>query len=225
VTKASDNAFPSILITESAEPSAPAAGKQRLYIDSTTKRLKRTNSSGADVNVDLPGGSAFPASPATGDLFDRTDLGLIFFWDGTRWLSRDLYQTPFLFTTGVSVPISATANNATRMPAPALQGGSDIWIVTHSVRFVVNSGGTALGASHKWVGTPHTYDSALSAANITTVNIDSGSSAVYRLIDTAIGALMNNGSAKYALMTTWTKTGTPGTLDMMEALSYRIVAT
>lgn len=52
---ASDNAFPSLLITEGTEPSAPAAGKQRLYIDSTTHKLKRTDSSGTDVTIE--GGS------------------------------------------------------------------------------------------------------------------------------------------------------------------------
>ena len=49
--KASDNAFPSILITEGTEPSAPAAGKQRLYIDSTTHVLMLTNSSGTETAV------------------------------------------------------------------------------------------------------------------------------------------------------------------------------
>lgn len=49
MTKASDNAFPSVLITEGTEPAAPAAGKQRVYIDSTTHRLKTTDSSGTDV--------------------------------------------------------------------------------------------------------------------------------------------------------------------------------
>lgn len=52
MTKASDNAFPSILITEATEPSAPAAGKQRLYIDSTTHLLKATNSSGTDRTIE-----------------------------------------------------------------------------------------------------------------------------------------------------------------------------
>ena len=51
MTKASDNAFPSILITEGTEPSAPAAGKQRLYIDSTTHVLMLTNSSGVESAV------------------------------------------------------------------------------------------------------------------------------------------------------------------------------
>ncbi len=52
MTKASDNAFPSLLITEGTEPSAPAAGKQRLYIDSTSHHLKRTDSSGTDTDIE-----------------------------------------------------------------------------------------------------------------------------------------------------------------------------
>lgn len=50
--KASDNPFTSILVTEGTEPAAPAAGKQRLYIDSTTHKLKRTDSSGTDVTIE-----------------------------------------------------------------------------------------------------------------------------------------------------------------------------
>ena len=50
--KASDNPYPSLLITEGTEPSAPAAGKQRIYIDSTTHLLKRTDSGGVDVTIE-----------------------------------------------------------------------------------------------------------------------------------------------------------------------------
>lgn len=58
MTKMSDNAFPSILITEGTEPSAPAAGKQRLYIDSTTHHLTRTNSSGTETDIESGGAPA-----------------------------------------------------------------------------------------------------------------------------------------------------------------------
>lgn len=57
MAKGSDNAFPSILITEGTEPSAPAAGKQRIYIDSTTHHLKRTDSSGVDVDIEAGAGA------------------------------------------------------------------------------------------------------------------------------------------------------------------------
>lgn len=60
MTKGSDNAFPSLLITEGTEPSAPAAGKQRLYIDSTTHLLKATDSSGTDRTIEgATGGGEF----------------------------------------------------------------------------------------------------------------------------------------------------------------------
>lgn len=67
MTKASDNAFPSILITEGTEPSAPAAGKQRLYIDSTTHVLMLTNSSGTE--------SAVAGAPTTLDYLVGTATG------------------------------------------------------------------------------------------------------------------------------------------------------
>lgn len=68
MTKASDNPFPSLLIVEGTEPSAPAAGRQRLYIDSTTHKLKRTDSSGTDVTIEST--ETLPATiiDAKGDL-------------------------------------------------------------------------------------------------------------------------------------------------------------
>jgi hypothetical protein len=67
-TKGSDNPFPSILIVEGTEPTAPSAGQQRLYIDSTTHLLKLTNSSGADSNV---GGGLTDPMTTRGDIIVR----------------------------------------------------------------------------------------------------------------------------------------------------------
>jgi len=44
------------------------------------------------------GGTSFPASPASGDLAYRTDLGMLFFYDGTRWVSEQVFLTPVLLT-------------------------------------------------------------------------------------------------------------------------------
>lgn len=70
MTKASDNAFPSLLITEGTEPAAPAAGKQRLYIDSTSHHLMRTNSSGTETDIESAAGGMASDSlwDAAGDL-------------------------------------------------------------------------------------------------------------------------------------------------------------
>jgi hypothetical protein len=40
-------------------------------------------------------GTAFPASPATGSLYFRTDLGLLCYFDGTRWLTVTEYGLSF----------------------------------------------------------------------------------------------------------------------------------
>lgn len=71
MTKASDNPFPSLLITEGTEPSAPAAGKQRLYIDSTSHHLSRTDSSGAEVDIESAAANGLASDTlwgASGDL-------------------------------------------------------------------------------------------------------------------------------------------------------------
>lgn len=52
MTKASDNEFPSLLIKEGTAPSSPAAGDQRLYIDSSDHKVKRKNSSGTVTTVE-----------------------------------------------------------------------------------------------------------------------------------------------------------------------------
>jgi hypothetical protein len=81
MTKASDNPFPSILVEEGAEPSAPAAGKQRLYIDSSTHKLKRTDSSGTDVTIEGSGPlnklDATAAPAVTDDSGDGYSVGSI----------------------------------------------------------------------------------------------------------------------------------------------------
>lgn len=53
--KGSDNPAPSLLIVEGAAPASPAAGDQRLFIDSADHLLKRKNSGGAVTAI----GSAY----------------------------------------------------------------------------------------------------------------------------------------------------------------------
>lgn len=63
-----NNLSPYLTIVEATEPAAPSAGQQRLYIDSTTHKLKRTDSSGVDVTIE--GGSVATDAiwDAAGDL-------------------------------------------------------------------------------------------------------------------------------------------------------------
>lgn len=274
---ASDNPFPSILITEGTEPSAPAAGKQRLYIDSTTHHLKRTDSSGTDVDIesaaanglatdtlwDAAGdlvvgsgantaakltkgsaggylsmingavawnsGTSFPGSAVAGDRYWRTDLNLEFFYNGTRWLTITQYRliTGAFHPGSTTTNVTATTTPYERVAVPYLGSCSDVWIETWVLNFYVYSGATALGASHNWVaslnGSRDNTNGTLDA--ITSVTVNSGSSAVIRRSAAAVGALMDNGTAHDWFVVNVTKTGTPGNWESYSEILYRMVAT
>lgn len=164
-------------------------------------------------------GSSFPGSKATNDRYWRTDLGMGFYWDGTRWVSEELFRTQYVIATAISVTSGAIA-----FAAPPLAGGSDIWLVNWTDEVFI-TGGTALSASHKWVGTLSYRTVANANTVIATSTVDSGTLSNWLEYSTNIAALQDSGSAKKAYVMTWTKTGTPGTLQAASTLSYRIVAT
>lgn len=176
---------------------------------------------GSSVNM---GGTSFPSSPITKDTYYRSDLGMWFFYDGTRWLSMQLFERQYDYLQN----ISATSTDVVRAPGAALNGGSDIYIEQAQLRgFTVAGGGTALGASHKWVITYRKL--AVDTGTITTfgtINIDSGNSGEWRTATAAdVDALMNNGTTHVLFLLSATKTGTPGNLYVYPVVTYRIVAT
>ena len=171
-------------------------------------------------------GTAFPTA-ATGDRYWRTDLGMEFYYDGTRWLSTSLYHLTNSFhnisSTGVYASPTGTLNSL-RMPVPALAGGSDLWLEDLNTHFIINAG-TALSGSHKWVGTFYKRPTGNTNTTLITITIDSGSINVWRTDAQAVNALINNGTIHYSVGCLWTITGTPGSIEAHFDLTYRIVAT
>jgi hypothetical protein len=162
------------------------------------------------------GGTSFPVSPSTGQRFYRSDRDIEYFYDGTRWLSTAVFSYP-LPIADATLPISAT-NGALHRAAYPYAGVYGIYIERAVVSFHVASGGTALGASHKWVGT--LIDSAASTV-YATINVDSGSSGIWRNTAPAVLAAVSSGSI--AMQVGWTKTGTPGGLYALVTINYRLV--
>jgi hypothetical protein len=162
------------------------------------------------------GGTAFPGSPATNDQYYRTDLGMWFYWNGTRWLTVNLYECNGVVTpTAATAPLSATGT--WQMIAPAA-GVYDLWQDDFQCSFIV-IGGTALSASHKWV---ITLIKQPAATTIATVNINSGALNVWRTSgQISIAALLGTSNFEYDIVAT--KTGTPGTLYYLPGLTYRMV--
>lgn len=235
------------LDTHANRPAANAAGQPigALYSCSTHGLIYKTDGSTWSTYATLGGGAtsldglsdvsvgtSFPGSPATNDLCWRTDLKLLFYYDGTRWLSVEVLTTQILMTFAsasttlgdLRSTISATTSSVNRVGAPSVLGASNIWLVDWKVTFNVNGGGTALSGSHKWVGALSGFDlNAASTGSVGTITIDSGSSAVFRASTATIAAVQAAGTLFYA--PTWTKTGTPGNLQTGETISYRIIGT
>lgn len=164
-------------------------------------------------------GTSFPGSPATGSRYFRTDRGIEYYYDGTRWLSVQVFNDAIPEVSNIAFPYAATALGAERLLVP-YAGTYDLWLVEVQVAFFV-LGGTALSASHKWVSVFQKLVAAGTATTIATVNIDSGASSVWRTSVTAIGALL--GTTHFTFSVDHTKTGTPGNLYTVPRIIYRLV--
>jgi hypothetical protein len=161
-------------------------------------------------------GSGFPGTPSSGQFFHHTTRRLDYFYNGTRWLTTHLYDTPIVVSPEVTYPLSATGI-AFRAAVPHA-GVYDLWLEDFQATFYV-SAGTALGASHKWVCV---LSKEPAATTVATINIDSGASDVFRNSgQIAIDALV--GTTQFEFQIESTKTGTPGTLRLMPTLTYRMV--
>ena len=161
-------------------------------------------------------GSSFPGSPSSGQFFWHTTRRLEYFYDGTRWLTTVLYEIPMGIELALQPFAASTTSNRVMVPHA---GVYDLWLEGFQASFYVVTGGTALGASHKWVCVLSKQPASIGLA---TVNIDSGASATFRNSgQIAIGALVGTTNFTFDVLTT--KTGTPGNLHFWPTIRYRMV--
>jgi hypothetical protein len=264
---ASDNAFPSFLVTEGTAPSSPAAGKQRLFIDSSDHLLKYKNSSGTVTAVaaaasgsitasgytqstakllgrstastgaieeitvgtnltlsagtlsasggsGISAGTSFPGSPATNDLFNRTDRGYIYYYDGTRWVTSQEFGHS-LAVLDVLEPVSATN--------PLLFGSIDLgangaWITRHVT--ITFASGTNNG-SNFWTAQLNKRDGAGATTSVGgSFNTSADSANTWTRHDTTVGASITTGLT-WALSIT--KTSAPSTIYATCTVYYRLI--
>jgi len=52
MAKASDNVYPKLIVSEGTAPASPAAGQQKLFVDSADHKLKRKDSAGTVTTVE-----------------------------------------------------------------------------------------------------------------------------------------------------------------------------
>lgn len=200
---------------DGSEVTTPDADYRALYVGEDAG-IHLKDSAGALTHIAPGSGSAFPSSPNTGDRFYRSDKGVEYLYDGTRWRSVGVSQ--FQTHMDSALPISVTTSARAAAPVTLANG---IWLIRTQTWFFVNSGGSALSGSHKWVGV---LTGQPSGTVYDTVNVDSGSSNVNRQSTiTSIGAAL--AGTDFAFAMTWTKTGTPGTLFTYTAVAFSDIAT
>lgn len=168
----------------------------------------------------------FPAFPSAGAREYKADADMWFVYDGTRWLCECAHSYPLDFWGGTpGTPITATTGAYRRGAVPWLPTGvADLYLLKYNVSFYVSGGGSALSASHKWVGqlTGLQRDTNATQTNLgSTVDVDFGDSAEVRNFALTLNIDLNGGTLHDIFSTNWTKTGTPGAFQAYESVEFR----
>lgn len=166
-------------------------------------------------------GTSFPGSPTTGQRWFRTDLGMEFFYDGTRWLCSCPHELfiPFRVTDNYA----ATTPDAWRVGVPYLTT-SGIYIEEWVCNWYTNSG--TLNASNKWTDNLflHGKDGGADSSVIASCVCDSGAAAQYHRTVVPVDAVYDL-DLYAAFGVNATLTGTNGVHYNWNLIRYRHVAT
>lgn len=165
-------------------------------------------------------GTSFPGSPSSGDRCYRSDLGLWFRYNGTRWLSETLYREPLPnAVTGTQAGSFSTIFSFGRWTP--WHTTFDLWLEDfYTTTFVAT---TNTGSAY-WNLALKKYQSDYATTSTIVTYATSGDSAnVGKTAKTAIGALLT--PATYVILQVdCSKTGSPGNLSLpAAAISYRLV--
>lgn len=170
-----------------------------LRFDATTDRLNVNNLvfSGA--------GTAFPTG-FTNDVFFRTDRNLLYFYDGTNWLTLTIFEVQFPIIT-----FSANLEDTARLIALP----SDY--VPYAIQFdiIVNTGATNTGANYWIIDWRH--GALTTIATVNTAGLAAATSRLRLTSTTFTQPLLV--SAFFNLRAT--KNGTPSNIDIYAVCRYR----
>ena len=161
----------------------------------------------------LAGGTSFPGSPAANDLFYRTDRDLLYFYDGTRWLTVNEYM---LTIPMIGSDFSAASNVIARLAAG--DGTTDWWLEKITAFAFITT--TNTGSAY-WNIELHKVTTAGVDTMPASVNTSADAANTWLQKSASIGALL--GVTHSVLYLYATKTGSPGALRAAANLFYRKV--
>lgn len=155
-------------------------------------------------------GVAFPLTPATGDLYWRTDLSLLCFYDGSRWLTVQEYTYDLQ-------PVSATIPTTAAVAIGITPTRSDYQQVVTRVTFVTNVQTTNNGSNY-W--TVAVQDDSLNTIQSYVTSADTAGT--WTRNSYAPGVTVQT-SDLYLRLAATTKTGSPGSLYVYAQVNYRLI--
>ena len=114
-------------------------------------------------------GTSFPGSPSTDDKFYRTDLNLLYFYDGTRWLTVEQYVIelkPYSNTYVTAMSATTASRMVGTKPCPL---ATDFWVEDV---YVAGSAGTTVSITNHWLLAFKSYPATGAATTLATININ-----------------------------------------------------
>lgn len=159
-------------------------------------------------------GTAFPASPTTGDRFFRTDRGIEYYWDGTRWLSTTSFRADVAIQDQL-LPLTISTTIRASNPEASLY---DMYVERVVVGYYPSAGTTAsnyftMQLAYVDVSTSTNVGSAISTQNATLSQWAHG----------AVSANVVVPSTADVFQLTCTETGTSTTWVVGAVIHYRLV--
>lgn len=192
------------------------------YEDGEISHGQFTPSVGSAAKIGLPGhalriagaGTAFPPTPSTNDRYTRTDRGIDYYYDGTRWLSVTEYSTDMSTYGQLWSAVSTSGTTVAISRVPDL-GGTQIYLTKWRIRTQV--GGTNNGTDYWTLALQNDAGSTISSFN---TSADGASGADH---DATINSVRTNSTDKYWFVLP-TKTLTPGNMSVLGcSLQFRLI--
>jgi hypothetical protein len=155
-------------------------------------------------------GASFPALPGLNDKFYRTDRNLLCYYDGTRWLTCQVYSVQL-----ASVNPGSLSASASWSFAPDQAG-----IFVTSVQASIRVPGTN-DSSNYWDVQFQSHDgaSATNLPTLTTKGLSFTSPNLFRLLS----APANTPISSVTLIVNYTKVGSPGIVYNASRVNYRLI--
>lgn len=160
----------------------------------------------------IPAGTSFPGSPSSNDLFYRTDRDLLYFYDGTQWLTVNLFEAQLFQEQLAGQSATGTAGYW------AVDSTYGMYLVDVCCSLFVN--GTNSGTSF-WTLAIARGNSANSYTDIATADTSADAGSTWLRKTLAINAVLD--STARVLRWRPVKTSTPGNLHAPATLRYRLI--